>query len=110
MQKKICQQSLLWILGVRAKANRHMYKRDLMNKFPETFTGQHSGGSMVWTINQAKKIDRIGLEQWLKTPDAYGYDAAITRSIEKDKKKEKEKDKKKEKEKKCRIPTYPIMK
>lgn len=76
MQKssKICESSLRWILGLRMRADQHNYKRKLLIQYPEAFTNQHTYGSMRWSIIQANKIDKIGLDQWLKTPDALGYD------------------------------------
>jgi hypothetical protein len=75
MQKpiKICESSLRRILGLRMRANQHKYRYELFSQYPEVMIDQHSSGSMMWSIIQAKKIDQIGLEKWLITSDAQGY-------------------------------------
>lgn len=112
MQKpiKICESSLRWILGLRMRADQHKYKHELLSQYPEVFTDQHSGGSMMWSIIQAKKIDQIGLEQWLRTQDAQGYGNAFKRYMDGDNTVFEPKTKKGYGVSPSGVPIYPIMK
>lgn len=79
---KVCEHSLRWVLAMRQNARVHKYSHDLltMENHPEVFGGTdpkrdfgHSGGSFSWSVAQAKKIDEIGLDKWLKSEAALGY-------------------------------------
>ena len=74
--KKICEASLRWILGVRWRRNVHkynLYNQEAITKYPEVFDHGHTNTTLLWSIQQAKVIDEIGLDKWLKTEQALGY-------------------------------------
>ncbi len=88
--RKICEHSLRWVLAMRQNARIHHYSKDLLTveHHPEVFGGMdpkrdfgHSGGSFHWTVAQAKKIDEIGLDKWLKSEAALGYGHAFDKSL-----------------------------
>ncbi len=86
---KVCETSLLWILAMRARRVHHNYNPQLftMQKHPEVLglsemhSFGHSSGSLVWTVREAKRMDALGLEQWLQTENARGYSAYISSSL-----------------------------
>lgn len=86
--KQICESSLRWILAMRRKADVHKYQfsNEVIKKHPEIMGDQagdfgHSGGSFAWSVEQARKIDKIGLKKWLTTEDALGYGYFLKRWI-----------------------------
>ncbi len=78
--KVVCERSLRWILALRQHAAVHKYDIRVIDKrFPEAVTPfGHSGGSFMWTVEQSKEIDRVGLDAWLGSPAARGYGASAT--------------------------------
>ena len=76
VQKKICEDSLRWILNIRATKHIHNYNTDLI----KDDEGDHSYHSMMWTIYQSKLIDKIGLYEWIHTENALGYFNALNDS------------------------------
>lgn len=81
MSNKICETSLRWILAVRSRRSVHNFDTRLIDglSHPEVFGDGvvdfgHSGGSYRWALTQAKKIETIGLDKWLQTTDALGYE------------------------------------
>lgn len=79
-QKHICEISLRWILAARRCRDLHKYNMYVINRniHPEVLGDSagdfgHNGASLEWTLKQAKRIDEIGLREWLKTKDACGY-------------------------------------
>jgi len=99
MSLKVCESSLRWILNMRHAIshlrNRYMKtefeKLNKVNGFNQGYLKEkdvqfymndinkfcdndvHSGGSFYWTYSQAKIIDKIGLDEWLKSENAKGY-------------------------------------
>lgn len=89
MSKKICENSLRWIQAMRKNSHIHNYDLNLIcpEKYPEIFGDYngdfgHSGGSFYWCIKQAKKIDNMGLENWIKTDNALGYGAYFKKAFD----------------------------
>lgn len=79
---RICEHSLRWILnmhqGLRANPAASSYEH--LAAYIER--DGHSGGSFNWTLAQARLMDRAGgLDKWLRTPAAAGYDAWLKRQI-----------------------------
>jgi hypothetical protein len=72
VQKKICEDSLRWILNIRRTKHIHNYNTDLIND-----DDGHSYHSMMWTIYQSKTIDKIGLYEWIHTENSKGYSNAL---------------------------------
>jgi hypothetical protein len=61
--KKVCEHSLRWILNYRYFGKDFVINRD----------GANSGYSYSWVLSQSKYIDQYGLENWLNTNNALGY-------------------------------------
>lgn len=70
---------------MRHQSSKHMYNQTLINPgaFPEIDICGHSGGSFYWTVSQAKKIDEIGLNKWLKSDAARGYGVQYGENLKK---------------------------
>ncbi len=88
--RKVCEHSLKWIQAMRKNSQFHNYSLDLMipTKYPEIFGDHngdfgHSGGSFYWCVKQAKKIDSIGLDEWIKTDNALGYGVYFKNAFDK---------------------------
>jgi len=99
MSIKVCENSLRWVLNMRHGINviRRRYnetdfeKLNKVNGFNQGYLREkdvnfymndlnkfcdndgHSVGSFYWTYSQAKDIDKIGLDEWLKSQNAKGY-------------------------------------
>jgi hypothetical protein len=85
---KICEISLRWILAMRARKSLHGFDRRKIDglSHPEVFGDYagdfgHSGASFSWSLRQAKRIESIGLEKWLKTEDARGFSFIFNRDL-----------------------------
>jgi hypothetical protein len=79
--RRVCWPTLAAIQAIRKDAHIHKYDvttiimnhRDVISPF------EHTTGSFNWALAQAKKIDAIGIDAWIKLPDAEGYGScAIT--------------------------------
>lgn len=88
MSRKICEHSLRWILAVRRQGALHKYDPYNLNpkKFPEAIGDSvadfgHTTSSMMWTLAQAKQIDRVGWDKWLQSDAALGYGEAVYRHL-----------------------------
>ncbi len=88
--RKVCESSLRWVLAMRKEAYIHKYSPHMLRSeiHPEVFGGTdpkrdfgHTGNSIIWTVAQAKKIDEIGLDKWLKSEAALGYGHAFDKSL-----------------------------
>lgn len=76
----ICRTSLQWVLNMNRflnqtpnwqnKTHNVLFQKVLQKTVEED---GHTSGSFYWTLYQAKTIDRIGLDAWLKTEQAKGY-------------------------------------
>jgi len=109
---KICESSLRWIVNMRNGLEQLMQKNKnnvaRINQINEIRVGKlnafdkkadwfvkeldkyiitdgHSGGSFYWTLEQSKKIDKIGLEKWLTTDEAMGYGQLFSKIFPKQK-------------------------
>ncbi len=74
---------------MRRNSHIHGYNPSLIcpKKHPEVFgdlTGDfgHSGGSLHWTVKQSILVDRIGLDAWIITDNALGYNEYIGKVFE----------------------------
>lgn len=66
----ICESSLRWILHLRRDIKFHNYNLHLIKDNDDG----HSVHSMLWSIEQSKKIDKVGLYDWIKHDEgALGY-------------------------------------
>lgn len=73
----ICESSLRWILNLRRDKLFHKYKINLIN---DNCDG-HNMHSLLWTIEQSKKIDKVGLYDWIKYDEgAFGYSHYLDKS------------------------------
>ncbi|ARF07987.1 hypothetical protein Catovirus_1_37 [Catovirus CTV1] len=75
MNKKICENSLRWILNYR--------------KFGEEFVSQidcaNSANSFNWIKNQSEYIDNHGLDKWINSFRSIGYSSYIKNIFESNK-------------------------
>jgi hypothetical protein len=85
---KICETSLRWILALRSRKSLHKFDRRKIDglSHPEAFGDYagdfgHSGASFGWSLRQAKRIESIGLEKWLKSEDARGFSHVFNNNL-----------------------------
>lgn len=76
--KQICEISLHWILAARRRAHLHNYNPNIIHNYKEVLGDEggdfgHTGASMLWTLDQAKRIDKIGIRAWINSEDALGF-------------------------------------
>jgi hypothetical protein len=75
VKRKICENSLRWIINFRRDIHVHNYNMKLIK---DDKGDGHTMNSMLWTISQSKIIDKIGLENWIHTEGALGYSDYLT--------------------------------
>jgi hypothetical protein len=69
MTKKFCEKSIYWVLSYRNSPRKQMHKL-----YRYGFVEDHSEESWEWTLREANKIGKNGLEYWLKeTEGPYGF-------------------------------------
>lgn len=99
MSVKVCEHSLRWILNMRHGINiikkryreTDLGKLNKVNGFNQGYLKEkdvkfymddlnnfcdkdgHSVSSFYWTYSQANFIDKIGIDEWLKSKYAKGY-------------------------------------
>ena len=68
-QKQFCEKSIYWVLSYRNAPRKKLYKL-----YRYGFIDDHTDESWKWTLKESDKIQKIGLEQWLKkTEGPYGF-------------------------------------
>ncbi len=79
MNKKICQDSLRWILNMQNEIRMIKHFKytpawyEILGNQEQIHKDGHSGNSFYWTLRQVAYIETHGLEKWLSTEQAYGY-------------------------------------
>ena len=64
--KQFCEKSIYWVLSYRNAPRKKLYRYG--------FIDDHTDESWEWTLKESDKIQKIGLEQWLKkTEGPYGF-------------------------------------
>lgn len=82
MAGRVCETSLRWMLAVRRQGNVHQYRTQSVLdtvKHPEVLGDRggdfgHTIGSLLWSIDQARAVERVGLDAWLESEAARGYE------------------------------------
>lgn len=71
--KKVCFVGLRWISNYMIESQRipRLSTKELLKKVDEK--DRHTGSTLAWTRQQAEIIEKIGMEEWLKTDGALGY-------------------------------------
>jgi|GEM_PF-5859579 len=94
VSSKVCEDSLRWVLNLRnliitnpniLKANpiELVKNNNLTADLAKLAKNDgHSYYSLNWTLTQAIKIDKIGLDKWLKTNSAKGFGPVIGKIFE----------------------------
>lgn len=67
--KQFCEKSIFWVLSYRNAPREKLHKL-----YRYGFIDDHSKDTWEWTLKEASKIEKYGLEYWLtKTEGPYGF-------------------------------------
>lgn len=67
--KQFCEKSIYWVLSYRDAPRKQMHKL-----YKYGFVDDHTEDSWKWTLQEAKVIQKTGLEFWLNhTEGPYGF-------------------------------------
>lgn len=71
--KKLCADSLRWIVNFRQlRATNPAWTLDQVKHKADELDG-HTAGTLLWTVKNSTYIDEHGWDKWFKTPAAAGY-------------------------------------
>lgn len=82
--RRVCWSTLASIQAIRKDAHIHKYDitKIIMEHRDAYVPFEHSTGSFNWALAQAKKIDEIGIDAWIKLPEAEGYGSCVNSDVQ----------------------------